>query len=97
MWPLEVLTSGCIWWHTEINPEHVNLRQEDREFKASLSYLVRQCLKNPRVEYMTQWYPAYLAYVRPCVVAPGRREREGGKDGVKEIHLHTERRGQRKF
>jgi hypothetical protein len=39
------------WWHIPIIPTLESLlipalRQEDRQFKASLNYIVRPCLKN---------------------------------------------------
>ena len=43
-----VYTKNCYswtWWHTLVIPVIGRLRQEDRRFAASLSYLVRPCFK----------------------------------------------------
>jgi hypothetical protein len=34
------------WWHMTIISALRRVRQEDREFKASLGYTVRLCFKN---------------------------------------------------
>jgi hypothetical protein len=35
-----------MWWHTPKIPAFRRLRQEDHEFKTSLGYTARPCLKN---------------------------------------------------
>jgi hypothetical protein len=35
-------------WHTPVIPALGRLRQEDLKFKASLVYIVKPCLKNPK-------------------------------------------------
>lgn len=40
--------SSLSWWHTHVIPALGRLKQEDHEFKASLSYS-EACLKVPSV------------------------------------------------
>jgi hypothetical protein len=39
-------TGSQVWWFTTIIPALKRLRQEAREFEASLDYTVKLCLKN---------------------------------------------------
>jgi hypothetical protein len=41
-------SGGQVYWCTSVIPALVRLRQEDSEFKASLSYRVRPCLKRKK-------------------------------------------------
>jgi hypothetical protein len=43
------------WQFMPLIPALGRLRQENGEFKASLSYKVRPCLKKPRAEDVGQW------------------------------------------
>jgi hypothetical protein len=37
---------SLVWWHNPVISALRKLRQEDLNFKASLGYIVRNCLKN---------------------------------------------------
>jgi hypothetical protein len=39
---------GQEWWNMSVKPALKSLRQKDCKFKASLSYIVRLCLKRKK-------------------------------------------------
>jgi hypothetical protein len=43
---IKLFTSSQGYWHMHLIPGHGKLRQEEREFEASLGYMIRLCLKN---------------------------------------------------
>jgi hypothetical protein len=40
--------TGWVWWYLPVTPELRRQRQKDHEFKASLNYTLRLCLKTTR-------------------------------------------------
>jgi hypothetical protein len=38
----------CAWWDTSVSPALRRWRQEDQEFKTSLGYRIRPCLKKKK-------------------------------------------------
>jgi hypothetical protein len=68
-------SQGWAWWYTPIISALGRLRHKDGEFQASLSYIVRHCLKKkkntakykPRARDIAQWQSACLACIRPWV------------------------------
>jgi hypothetical protein len=45
---LKKYVSQASWCHTPVTPALRRQRQKDREFKASLSYMARPCLKKKK-------------------------------------------------
>jgi hypothetical protein len=39
-----------VWWYPPVNTNYGWLRQEDHEFKASLNFIARHCIKKKKVE-----------------------------------------------
>jgi hypothetical protein len=63
MWRLRyiktVSTSCWVWCHTPVIPGPGRLMQEDHEFKASLDYTVRPCLKKQKRKLNN--FPTFVA------------------------------------
>jgi hypothetical protein len=53
-----------VWWYTLIIQAFGKLRWEENVFEASLTYIVKPCLKKPRVEGVAQWQNTYLAFAK---------------------------------
>jgi hypothetical protein len=51
------------WWHTLVIPALRRLRQENCEFKSSLGYIARPCLKKPKTRVFCGQRMAWAKYI----------------------------------
>jgi hypothetical protein len=54
--------AGCMCWCTSVISVLGRLRQEDLEFKASVGYTVRPCLKNQKQKPRSVAHTCYPSY-----------------------------------
>jgi hypothetical protein len=59
--------AGHLWWHRLVHPALRRLKEEDCEFQASLSYIVRLCLENKKQKQN------FVAHFYADAGSPGRR------------------------